>query len=127
MVTSWANWEHVTKIDPDKPLHDGDTYPAIADTGTDALIIGGTTNVRETRIQPINERSQSKNPASKPESIPTTAEGPSIPKKGYLVDEIAEDLYYITDGTFQSILLQSYRSARKMPWSLDPYFSLVTS
>jgi phosphoglycerol geranylgeranyltransferase len=53
MVTSWANWEHVTKIDPDKALHDGDTYAGIADTGTDALIVGGTTNVTESSVQSI--------------------------------------------------------------------------
>nr|WP_175424180.1 putative phosphoglycerol geranylgeranyltransferase [Haladaptatus sp. W1] len=52
-MTSWANWEHVTKIDPDKALHDGDTYAGIADTGTDAIILGGTTNVTEVRVQPI--------------------------------------------------------------------------
>ncbi|MFH5801033.1 phosphoglycerol geranylgeranyltransferase [Haladaptatus sp. CMAA 1911] len=53
MVTSWANWEHVTKIDPDKALHDGDTYAGIADTGTDAIIVGGTTNVTESGVQSI--------------------------------------------------------------------------
>ncbi|WP_458210829.1 phosphoglycerol geranylgeranyltransferase [Haladaptatus sp. NG-SE-30] len=53
MVTSWANWEHVTKIDPDKALHDGDTYAGIAGTGTDAIILGGTTNVTESSVQSI--------------------------------------------------------------------------
>ncbi|WP_458190010.1 phosphoglycerol geranylgeranyltransferase [Haladaptatus sp. NG-WS-4] len=53
MVTSWANWEHVTKIDPDKALHDGDTYAGIADTGTDAIIVGGTTNVTESSVHSI--------------------------------------------------------------------------
>ncbi len=53
MVTAWKRWEHVTKVDPDKPLPDGDTYGDIADTGTDAIILGGTTNVTEARVQPI--------------------------------------------------------------------------
>ena len=53
MVAVWAQWEHVTKVDPDKALHDGDTYAGIADTGTDAIIIGGTTNVTESSVQPI--------------------------------------------------------------------------
>jgi phosphoglycerol geranylgeranyltransferase len=53
MVTSWANWEHVTKIDPDKALHDGDTYAGIADSGTDAIIVGGTTNVTESSVHSI--------------------------------------------------------------------------
>ncbi|WP_435159813.1 phosphoglycerol geranylgeranyltransferase [Haladaptatus sp. DFWS20] len=53
MAGVWAQWDHVTKVDPDKPLHNGDTYAGIADTGTDAIIIGGTTNVTEARVQPI--------------------------------------------------------------------------
>jgi phosphoglycerol geranylgeranyltransferase len=53
MAAPWTQWNHVTKVDPDKPLHNGDTYAGIADTGTDAIIIGGTTNVTETRVQPI--------------------------------------------------------------------------
>ncbi len=43
----------MTNVDPDKALRDGDTYAGIADTGTDAIIIGGTTNVTEARVQPI--------------------------------------------------------------------------
>ncbi|RBI60304.1 geranylgeranylglyceryl/heptaprenylglyceryl phosphate synthase [halophilic archaeon] len=53
MAGVWAQWDHVTKVDPDKTLRDGDTYAGIADTGTDALIIGGTTNVTEARVYPI--------------------------------------------------------------------------
>lgn len=53
MAATWAQWEHVTKVDPDKALHDGDTYAAIAETGTDAIILGDTTNVTEARVQPI--------------------------------------------------------------------------
>jgi phosphoglycerol geranylgeranyltransferase len=53
MAAAWAQWNHLTKVDPDKPLHNGDTYAGITDTGTDAIIIGGTTNVTEGRVQPI--------------------------------------------------------------------------
>ncbi len=53
MVTEWPKWDHVTKVDPDKSLHNGDTYPEIAETGTDAIVIGGTTNVTETRVRSI--------------------------------------------------------------------------
>ena len=53
MAAPWAQWNHVTKVDPDKALHDGDTYASIANTGTDAIILGGTTNVTEARVQPI--------------------------------------------------------------------------
>ncbi|WP_049972627.1 phosphoglycerol geranylgeranyltransferase [Haladaptatus cibarius] len=48
-----ANWTHVTKIDPDKSLPDRDTYVEVAETGTDAIIIGGTTSVTEERVQPL--------------------------------------------------------------------------
>ncbi|WP_458190231.1 geranylgeranylglyceryl/heptaprenylglyceryl phosphate synthase [Haladaptatus sp. NG-WS-4] len=53
MATAWAQWEHVTKVDPDKALPNGDSYAGIADTGTDALILGGTTNVTESSVQSI--------------------------------------------------------------------------
>ncbi|WP_435158314.1 phosphoglycerol geranylgeranyltransferase [Haladaptatus sp. DFWS20] len=53
MAAAWAQWEHVTKVDPDKPLHNGDSYADIADTGTDALILGGTTNVTESSVRSI--------------------------------------------------------------------------
>ncbi|SIR94303.1 phosphoglycerol geranylgeranyltransferase [Haladaptatus litoreus] len=53
MAAAWEQWNHVTKIDPDKALHDGDTFTDIADTGTDALILGGTTNVTESSVQSI--------------------------------------------------------------------------
>lgn len=53
MPPGWANWNHVTKIDPDKSLSDGNEYAAVAETGTDAIIIGGTTSVTETRVRPM--------------------------------------------------------------------------
>ena len=53
MAGAWAQWDHITKVDPDKALHDGDSYAGIVDTGTDAIIIGGTTNVTEARVQSI--------------------------------------------------------------------------
>jgi heptaprenylglyceryl phosphate synthase len=52
-VVPWTQWDHVTKVDPDKALHNGNFYASIADTGTDAIIIGGTTNVTETSVQLI--------------------------------------------------------------------------
>lgn len=53
MASAWPKWDHVTKVDPDKTLRGGDTYPAIAETGTDAVVIGGTTNVTETSVQAV--------------------------------------------------------------------------
>ncbi|WP_266081144.1 phosphoglycerol geranylgeranyltransferase [Haladaptatus caseinilyticus] len=53
MPPGWATWNHITKIDPDKSLRKQDAYSAIAETGTDAIIIGGTTGITEERVRPL--------------------------------------------------------------------------
>jgi phosphoglycerol geranylgeranyltransferase len=45
MTGPWADWHHVTKVDPDKDLAPGDTYEDVVTTGTDAIEIGGTTGM----------------------------------------------------------------------------------
>jgi len=45
MPLPWAEWDHVLKVDPDKPLPDGVTYGDVCRTGTDALEVGGTRGV----------------------------------------------------------------------------------
>jgi glyoxylase-like metal-dependent hydrolase (beta-lactamase superfamily II) len=37
--------------------------------------------------------------------VPPNAKGPAIPKSGYLVEEIAERTYWLTDGLYQMIFL----------------------
>ena len=37
--------------------------------------------------------------------IPESARGPAIPEKGYLVEEIRDDLYWVTDGTYNTMFL----------------------
>jgi glyoxylase-like metal-dependent hydrolase (beta-lactamase superfamily II) len=37
--------------------------------------------------------------------VPPTAKGPAIPKSGYLVEEIADRTYWLTDGLYQMIFL----------------------
>lgn len=37
--------------------------------------------------------------------LPSAAEGPAIPAKGYLVEEIKDDLYWVTDGTYNAMFL----------------------
>jgi hypothetical protein len=32
--------------------------------------------------------------------IPKSSRGPAIPEKGYLVEEISDNLYWVTDGLF---------------------------
>lgn len=44
---AWRDWTHVTKLDPDKDLPDGVTYADVCETGTDAVVVGGTTGVTD--------------------------------------------------------------------------------
>lgn len=53
MSRPWADWDHVLKIDPDKPLVDGETFADVAATGTDALMIGGTTGITAEKMETV--------------------------------------------------------------------------
>src|SRR5919112_400014 len=37
--------------------------------------------------------------------IPEAAKGPAIPSKGYLVEEIRDDLFWVTEGAYNTIFL----------------------
>ncbi|MGD1837835.1 MAG: MBL fold metallo-hydrolase [Nitrososphaeraceae archaeon] len=37
--------------------------------------------------------------------IPQTAKGPEIPSKGYLVEEIRDDLFWVTDGAYNTMFM----------------------
>jgi glyoxylase-like metal-dependent hydrolase (beta-lactamase superfamily II) len=37
--------------------------------------------------------------------IPESAKGPAIPEKGYLVEEIRDNLYWVTDGSYNTMFL----------------------
>ncbi len=39
------------------------------------------------------------------DSVPATARGPAIPSEGYLVEEIRDGLYWVTDGVYQVMFL----------------------
>jgi phosphoglycerol geranylgeranyltransferase len=49
----WSEWDHVTKVDPDKDLPDGETFEDVCRTGTDALEIGGTLDVTTEKMQAV--------------------------------------------------------------------------
>ena len=51
----WTDWTHITKIDPDKALVDGETFGDVCETGTDAIEIGGTTGMTETKMERVVE------------------------------------------------------------------------
>lgn len=54
MHTKWKNWAHVTKLDPDKILPPG-SIPAIASSGTDALMLSGTLNVTLGKLESLRK------------------------------------------------------------------------
>jgi len=49
----WREWDHVTKVDPDKDLVDGDTFEDLCRTGTDAIEIGGTLDVTTDKMERV--------------------------------------------------------------------------
>lgn len=51
----WAEWNHVVKLDPDKTLVDGESFEAVAASGTDAIAIGGTTGMTEVKMARVVE------------------------------------------------------------------------
>lgn len=56
MGGSWRNRSHILKVDPDKPLPPGVTYEDIRDTGTDAVMIGGTTGITKKKMSEVVDR-----------------------------------------------------------------------
>lgn len=50
MSAPFETWAHVVKIDPDKTLHEDDTFEDVCETGTDAIEIGGTTGMTESKM-----------------------------------------------------------------------------
>jgi phosphoglycerol geranylgeranyltransferase len=52
-MTPWEEWNHVLKVDPDKPLVGGETFEDVCRTGTDAIEIGGTLDVTADKTQRI--------------------------------------------------------------------------
>lgn len=47
---NWRAWRHVTKLDPERPL-DRRTLDAVLASGTDALIVGGSTGMTQPAVQ----------------------------------------------------------------------------
>ena len=54
--------------------------------------------------QTVNKSNKSKNSTTTVQ-IPDAAKGPAIPAKGYLVQEIRDHLYWVTDGSYNAMFL----------------------
>jgi phosphoglycerol geranylgeranyltransferase len=53
MTAPWDDWDHVLKIDPDKDLVGNETFGDVCATGTDAIEIGGSTGITESKMQRV--------------------------------------------------------------------------
>jgi len=85
MTAPWTEWDHVLKVDPDKSLVDGETFDDVAQTGTDAIEVGGTLDVTTEKMQRVID-------ACRKHDVPLYQE-PSNP--AVVVDDAALDGYLV--------------------------------
>lgn len=92
------DWNHVVKVDPDKPLASGDTFEDVCATGTDAIAIGGTTGITEEKMNRVIDACRSYDvPLYQEPSHPgVVVDDPAL--DGYLVPTVfnAGDVFWIT-------------------------------
>jgi phosphoglycerol geranylgeranyltransferase len=51
----WSDWDHLVKVDPDKELVDGESFGDVCETGTDAIVAGGTTGMTGEKMARVVE------------------------------------------------------------------------
>lgn len=91
---------------------DGDAYVTTNGVGApgsgEVMVFPGLTAMEGTPLPPVEAppapQEESAQPGAAP--VPATAQGPAIPQdKGYLVEEISDGLYWVTEGTYQAMFL----------------------
>jgi len=50
--TPWKNWNHITKLDPDKHISQADLQ-IVVESGTDAIMISGTQNITDKNVSKL--------------------------------------------------------------------------
>lgn len=54
-MLDWSAWRHLFKLDPDKPISD-EALEAICLSGSDAIVVGGTQNIRYQQVADLLSR-----------------------------------------------------------------------
>ena len=71
-----------------------------------AIIAASLSSISSLSNSTSNSTQASSSPITNQSSIPEAAKGPTIPpEKGYLVEEIREGLYSVTDGSYNTMFL----------------------
>ncbi len=69
------------------------------------LLLFSTLSILTTTITLFTSVYAQENQTEEKNQIPEAAKGPAIPSKGYLVEEIQDGLFWVTDGIFNTIFL----------------------
>lgn len=98
MVGHWEDWSHLLKVDPDKALPEGVTYADIEETGTDAILVGGTTGVTAEKVRRVLEGCADLDLAVYQEPSNPEAVVADVNLDGYLVPVVmnAGDVFWVT-------------------------------
>ncbi|AFZ72492.1 phosphoglycerol geranylgeranyltransferase [Natronobacterium gregoryi] len=101
----WADWTHVLKVDPDRELVSDDTFDDLFGCGTDAILLGGTTGVTESKVERILEAcAAAEVPVyQEPSNLDNVVDAPRV--DGYLVPTVlnAGDPFWLVGAHKESM------------------------